>query len=150
MATEPLAEPDTAEPRSSGVPASAGRRGGGDASDLLDEYLYTRRFTERLLGEVDGVGDPEEIRSRTTLGIHHEQQHQELLVTDIKHVFSVNPLRPAYHDVRPDAASVPDLEWIGFGGASGRSATRDPASPTTTSVPGTRSTFTRSRSPAVP
>lgn len=62
-----------------------------------------------------GGTDRDEVRFRTVLGCHHEQQHQELLLTDIKHVFSVNPLRPAYHDRRPDAGSVPDLEWVGFG-----------------------------------
>src|SRR4051794_35544312 len=47
------------------------------------------------------------------LGLHHEQQHQELLLMDIKHVFSVNPLLPAYQAPYPCAAPTRAavLEW---------------------------------------
>jgi ergothioneine biosynthesis protein EgtB len=50
-----------------------------------------------------------------TLGLHHEQQHQELMLTDIKHVFWLNPLRPVFR-TRPIAKTspVPEMEWLKF------------------------------------
>ena len=50
------------------------------------------------------------------IGLNHEQQHQELMVTDLKHVLSVNPLRPAYRDdLTPHPVTdLPELEWVSF------------------------------------
>ena len=50
------------------------------------------------------------------LGIHHEQQHQELLVTDIKHVFSQNPLQPVFRRPKSDiaAAETVPLSFVEF------------------------------------
>jgi ergothioneine biosynthesis protein EgtB len=45
---------------------------------------------------------PEDGLAAVLLGTHHEQQHQELMLTDAKHALSLNPLRPAYIDVRRD------------------------------------------------
>jgi ergothioneine biosynthesis protein EgtB len=51
------------------------------------------------------------------LGLHHEQQHQELILTDIKHALSRNPLRPAYHGQWPLTPIRPSpSRWIGFEG----------------------------------
>ena len=48
------------------------------------------------------------------LGINHEQQHQELLITDIKHVFWMNPLRPAYRSPLPAGTAPAAPSWIEF------------------------------------
>lgn len=58
-------------------------------------------------------------RERTTLeiGLNHEQQHQELMLTDIKHVFSCNPLMPAYSDAAlPLINDLDPLDWLSFPG----------------------------------
>jgi ergothioneine biosynthesis protein EgtB len=53
------------------------------------------------------------------LGLQHEQQHQELILTDVKHLLSLNPLQPAYlaPPVSPaPAADAPPLRWLDFEG----------------------------------
>jgi ergothioneine biosynthesis protein EgtB len=70
-------------------------------------------------------GEPEALAA-TILGTHHEQQHQELILTDIKHALSCNETRPSYATkpapIRPRAADAPTpgpLEWLSFEGGIG-------------------------------
>ncbi len=71
---------------------------------LQDIRQYRHAIDQRLL---EWLSEPEaltdEIAGLITLGLNHEQQHQELLLMDIKHVFSCNPLLPAFsdHPLRP-------------------------------------------------
>lgn len=63
----------------------------------------------------DTIGDKclPELASRVELRLQHEQQHQELLLTDIKHMLAINPLRPAYAPgTQRPAASAGPLEWL--------------------------------------
>jgi ergothioneine biosynthesis protein EgtB len=66
-----------------------------------------------LLDESSGT-DERALAELIELGLHHEQQHQELLLMDIKHVLSVNPLQPAYRDDLTVTAPAPNppLRWI--------------------------------------
>jgi ergothioneine biosynthesis protein EgtB len=61
-------------------------------ADVLD---YRARVDEQMARVFDAGRIDNTIRDVLILGLHHEQQHQELLLTDIKHVLSSNPLRPA-------------------------------------------------------
>lgn len=52
------------------------------------------------------------------LGLNHEEQHQELLLTDILHAFSCNPLLPAYRSDTPAPSAARPLAWIAFPGGT--------------------------------
>jgi ergothioneine biosynthesis protein EgtB len=82
----------------------------------LDEVQGWRKSVdERMLSLLETAD--EEVLARTLLGTHHEEQHQELILTDIKHALSGNPLCPAYlSDASPgrgDGENAP-LAWITF------------------------------------
>ncbi len=77
------------------------------------------RFRESINAHIDdlvsGADDRllDEMEPIITLGIHHEQQHQELLVTDIKHVFAQNPLYPVYRERKIDKRKI-DMSPLRF------------------------------------
>lgn len=79
-------------------------------SEVFDYRAFVDAAVMRLCDRIGGDQD-HPAWPIIELGIHHEQQHQELLLTDIKHVFWMNPLRPAYGNrVRP-AAPPGAMTW---------------------------------------
>jgi ergothioneine biosynthesis protein EgtB len=79
---------------------------------------YRRHVTEamaRALDRPEVTNTP--LDAIVELGLHHEQQHQELLLMDIKHVLSINPLRPAYRtDLAAGEGAAPPLAWLDIEG----------------------------------
>ncbi len=86
----------------------------------LQAVLEYRAYVDRHLEHLFADDAPEEAARRLVLGLHHEQQHGELLLTDIKHALWSNPLRPAYlQEPLPgdNAAMTRQLrgqEWVSF------------------------------------
>ena len=79
---------------------------------------YRDHVTAAMLRLIEAAGEAvwRQIAPLIELGLHHEQQHQELILMDIKHALSLNPLFPAY---APDRAPMTDgaaLRWIDFEG----------------------------------
>ncbi|MDB5414036.1 MAG: ergothioneine biosynthesis protein EgtB [Rubritepida sp.] len=71
------------------------------------EAIYDYRdHVDTAIGRLLRSGPDEAVSKLIELGCHHEQQHQELLLTDILHLFAQNPLRPAYKDPSPIAVET--------------------------------------------
>jgi ergothioneine biosynthesis protein EgtB len=87
----------------------------------LDEVLrYRAHVDERMRALLAGRTLPAEALGLVELGLHHEQQHQELILTDVKHLLSLNPLAPAYRAGTPARAAPTALAWAAHpGGEAG-------------------------------
>lgn len=82
------------------------------------EVADYRRWVDEAMIRLLDAGVPRAVEDLATLGLNHEQQHQELLLMDIKHVLSCNPIQPAYR-TEPDRASAVSgsgAVWIRFEG----------------------------------
>ncbi|KAB2841280.1 MAG: hypothetical protein F9K45_08120 [Melioribacteraceae bacterium] len=76
--------------------------------EFVDEKMlrFFNDADEKVIADMSVVID---------IGLNHEQQHQELILTDIKHVFSVNPLHPVFREREITKSSDPGaIEWITF------------------------------------
>jgi ergothioneine biosynthesis protein EgtB len=85
--------------------------------DLAEVMHYRAHVDEHVQCLLDDASAPAAI---VDLGLNHEQQHQELMLTDIKHVLSRNPLEPAYRHDHPEyrhgSGRIPPLEWMPIDG----------------------------------
>lgn len=86
---------------------------------LAEVLAYRQNVDQRLLAllaQVQAADIAGELAMLVELGLQHEQQHQELLLTDIKHLLSMNPLLPPYHASEPvaDGEQGAALQWQSF------------------------------------
>ena len=83
--------------------------------DLATVRAYRAHVDRKLVDFIRHA--PEQAAALVELGLHHEQQHQELILTDLKHLLSRNPARPAYQPRWPLTSVEPQaLHWHGYDG----------------------------------
>ena len=81
----------------------------------VEEILAYRRHVSEAMAALLTKGD-NRIDQLVELGIHHEQQHQELLLMDAKHLLAQNPIKPAYKMAVAPKGNVRPLAWREFEG----------------------------------
>src|ERR1019366_6417210 len=88
-------------------------------TDILAYRAHVDTAIAQLLGSQPEYPANAEAVRRIVLGLEHEQQHQELIATDIKHALFTNPLHPAYREPSASVTALsagegiaPPLDWV--------------------------------------
>ncbi len=81
--------------------------------EIYEYRAYVDSHMAQLLGTA-GSQILGQAAATVLLGVHHEQQHQELIVTDLKHAFASNPLHPVYREALLDNGSRACRSWLAF------------------------------------
>ena len=84
---------------------------------VAEVMAYRAAIDERMAALLAAGRLARELEEVLILGLEHERQHQELLLTDVKHLFSLNPLLPAYREpLDPQPARAAQLRYLPFAG----------------------------------
>ncbi len=83
-------------------------------AEIVDYRSDVDERMNSLLSDSQSCPDLEAMAGVLQVGLHHEQQHQELMLTDIKHVFSCNPIDPVYRPGKIESSTSPGPDWVSF------------------------------------
>lgn len=81
---------------------------------LEETFAYRQHVDQAVTDWLTSGRENEEVDVSLVveLGIQHEQQHQELMLTDVKHLFSLNPLLPTFREGKHQEAQASAVEWL--------------------------------------
>ncbi|MGB3613703.1 MAG: DinB family protein, partial [Elainellaceae cyanobacterium] len=90
------------------------QRGTLSRPTVAEVYRYRAYVDDAMQALITAEAGNSELESLIVLGLNHEQQHQEFLFTNIKHIFGSNPLRPVYKDdlPAPNTAAIGSADWL--------------------------------------
>lgn len=100
-----------------GEPHSRSKRGLLSRPTVQQVFEYRQYVDNQILEFIEQADDEQlaEFGPVIEIGNHHEQQHQELMITDLKYMFAQNPLYPRYKDLSSPNGRTPDpLNWVAF------------------------------------
>lgn len=102
-----------------GIPFAREHRGDISRPTVKEVYDFRNYINDYMISLLDSEPTNDSIKILTILGGNHEQQHQELIMTDIKYNLGINPMFPKYTDIdsaSPRSPDIPEMEFVKFDG----------------------------------
>ncbi len=100
-----------------GIPFTRAKRGMLSRPTVKQVFEYRAYVDAQVIGFIEGCSEKtwKEAAKVMEIGLHHEQQHQELILTDLKYLLAQNPLLPVYKERSiPEVNDLGAMEWIPF------------------------------------